>query len=822
MPLGISSYVDPGVYVRERLLPGSITVSSGRVLCIVGTAPRTRRTSDEAIVRGKVYDETLSVAAATPYIATLSSPCDRDRNNAILYKNDQALRLGDWSFNAASLTGGAVALAKFDTSIIHLLTVSLDGKAPTTLELSTQGADTTITTIASELNTALALVSAYGSAYSAVFSTTTTTIANDTLVITSPITTSASDVKVFLSFETAGFDTDMASTVSGAVWAPAIGAGVQADTVLTIIDSLYTSTATYTIEYVSIETTTDPLTNATATNPLDDIVAVGSFPGGTGYVEGTDYEETGNTVDWLISGTTAQAAITSLASTAWAALTTATDEIKLSINGEGPWTVVLTTNVPGAPSAADVAGDINSWMNTNVGPQYAHIASVSGLTVVLTAPSPFENYPTASGAASVIELYDSTGNGVTNIFGIAAASLPYEVNGTGSRPAFGSIYYTSYDYTRPSTDYDLPVRVYDADQLYEYTSPLTLANYDVNQLAIAGEIAFENGVSTLYLVQIDDTTAPGTPTLSQISAAIDVAEESSVITDVVVLDTTETTAVNLMNHVSNMSSLINKKYRRGWYGMARSTAVGDPDTPDTFVYRATQTLQPGNTSSGRGRQILCAPSECSRTLTLEDSREVTVELDGSYLAVANAALFVSLPNPSDAMLGRTITGFLTDTTFETYLQAERYVLAGNGVNVVTLSAGNLKLLDPLTTEAGGGKVIQFEEPSSSAQKDSVTRAIEDSLDANVKGMVPESLSDFITDIKIWISLAISAQINAGVIAPFRNSDGTTREISMITDIKVAQDSADPRSFVFKYWFNLKYVAKRFFGEYSVDNPFFSV
>ena len=121
-----------------------------------------------------------------------------------------------------------------------------------------------------------------------------------------------------------------------------------------------------------------------------------------------------------------------------------------------------------------------------------------------------------------------------------------------------------------------------------------------------------------------------------------------------------------------------------------------------------------------------------------------------------------------------------------------------------------------------GGVIQFEEPSSSAQKDSVTRAVETSLDTNVKGIVPESLSDFITDVKIWISLAIIAQINAGVIAPYRNSDGTTRDINLLTDIVVAQDTTDPRSFTFKYWFNLKYVAKRFFGEYSVDNPFFTV
>ncbi len=121
----------------------------------------------------------------------------------------------------------------------------------------------------------------------------------------------------------------------------------------------------------------------------------------------------------------------------------------------------------------------------------------------------------------------------------------------------------------------------------------------------------------------------------------------------------------------------------------------------------------------------------------------------------------------------------------------------------------------------GPKVVQFEEPSSSAQKDAVTRAVESVLDINVKGLVPDDLDDFVIDIKTWVGLAIKAQINAGVIAPYRNSDGTTRELDFTTDIQALIDSSDPRTFTFKYYFNLKYVAKRFFGEYSVDNPFFA-
>jgi hypothetical protein len=157
--------------------------------------------------------------------------------------------------------------------------------------------------------------------------------------------------------------------------------------------------------------------------------------------------------------------------------------------------------------------------------------------------------------------------------------------------------------------------------------------------------------------------------------------------------------------------MLEKHYRRGWFGMARDTDVGDPDTPDTFVYRATRTLQPGNTSPGRGRLILVAPGNATRTITLEDGREVDVEVDGSYIATAVGALYTSLASPSDVLINKLITGFrVDDDSFGTYLKGERHTLAGNGVTVVTYDAGKLVLLDPLTTEAGGGKVVSFEEP----------------------------------------------------------------------------------------------------------------
>lgn len=824
MAFGVNGYVDPGTYIREKVQPGAVSITSERTLGIVAIAPRTRRTNDEAIVRGKVYNESLTLATSTPYVATLANTSNRDRTQAVLYRNSNALGLGDWSFVTATLVGNEWAAATIDvssgTGTAQYLSLNVDNKGYIKLDLdalvtSVGGTPATATgaNIAAAINAGLVGSSMYGASYSACASSATGA-SFPVITLTGVATDSTSDIKIILSSPAAA---DAASAVSNTAWAPTTGAGVQSATVVQVVDSLYSASDTYTIDYVAVDMLLDVLSNAATATPLSSILFVGAYPGSSSYTQDYDYEANGNYVDWDTTSWT-EATFTGVNGV----FTGTGTDLKIGFNNIDPITVTLSTNLPN-PAAADVAVDINAAFTASAsyGPLYGHVASVSGAAVNLTAPAMFADTPSSKGAASSISFFAGATSGVTDIFGIASSSLPYEVSGTGNRPNFGTVFYSSYDYSRPSTDYATSNLVYTPDQLYDYCSPLTLANYPRNELAVAGEIAFANGISALYITQINDSTAPGYPTPSQVNAAIDVCREKSGITDLVVIDTAEAQAVYLMNHVSSMSSITEKKYRRGWYGMARDTAVGDPDTPDTFVYRATRTLQPGNTSSGRGRQILVAPSNVSRTLVLEDATEVTVQLDGSYLATAVAARFCSLSGPSEALLNKTVTGFLTDSTFQTYLQGQRYTLAGNGVTVVTNEAGNLTLIDPLTTEAGGAKVVQFEEISSSSQKDAVTRAVARALDENVKGVVPDDLADFITDIKTWISIAIKGSISNGDIGTYRNPNGSTRDIDLLTDIEAYQDDNDPRSFVFRYWFNLKYVVKRFFGEYSVDNPFYT-
>jgi len=829
MAISISKYVDPGVYIQEVIAPGAVSVSSERVMCIVGIAPRTRREVDEPITRGKVYEETLTVAASTPHTAQLVNVSNRDRNEAKLYLNGNELGLGDWWFLSAYLVGNEWAGATIDvssgTGTAQYFTISLDGKRVVTLDMNAAvtavggaPAAATATDICDAINYELGnaagtYYSDYGADYAGV-ATHATGAVNEIITIASPSTTPASDVKVFLSLATTN---DGASEISNAAWVPTATAGIQASTWIQIKDESYISTATYTLDYIAIDILTDVLASATATTPLDKIVNVGTYPGGTSFTKNTDYQETGNTLDWT-STVWANSTITGL--TGPYNITAATnDKLYLSINSGTPITITLTAGV--GRTATQIAADINTALNasTYYGPAYAHVASDDGFGAIkLDVPDPFENFPQPKGASSSIEFLDTSDNSFATLFG--TITLPYEVYGVGLRPEFGAEYFATYDYTRPSTDYETAHRVFDPDQLYEYTSPLTLDNYLRNKLCIAGEVAFENEANSVWLVQINDSTTPGIPTQNQINAAIDVCEEKKGITEIVVLDTARATAVYTMQHVSEQSSMLEKHYRRGWYGMARDTDPGDPDTPDTFIYRSTQVLQPGNTSPGRGRHVLCAPGDVERTITLDTQQEITLELDGTYLATAVCAAFTALPSPSSALIGKFVKGF-NEEGFGTYLRGERHAMADKGVTVVTLDAGRFVLLDPLTTEAGGGKVVQFEEPSASAQKDAVTDTIDNLVSTNLVGVVPDDLADFISDVKKWIMIGLLAQINAGTIAPYRDEAGFPRDIDASSDIQVYQSSTDPRTFYFKYWFNLKYPAKRFFGEYSVDNPFFA-
>lgn len=797
------AYQEPGVSQEQQLNPVNLAIiPQASTLAIVGIAPRVKTASNELVRRGQIRNEAVTFSGVAPFQATLAHRANRKQQDSVLVRNGtDVIPDSGYFFVNAQVTGPA---GPFVIPANSYLTVSIDGRQYISIPLTAGGAQTAAN-VAADINAALAGSPFYGAGYA-----TAASAVGAAVRIDSPeANRSKSDIRFIVTpADTAPIALDQATLLFGVV-APFI-----AFTRIEISATYYSATATYTFSYIALTTITDPLSNT----GVQAIIKIGTTPNVTSFTPVTDYVLSGDTVDWTPN---TQAVVAALGAGPYVIVAGVNDKLRFSVNG----LALKTVTFPAGPqTAAALATLINQALIADpaYGPLYGAVASSFG-GLSLTSPNQFLDQPIGQGVNSFIEFFDTPANSVTTLFGIASAQLPYMKTGTANQPIPGATYYVTYTFVRPATDYN-SARVtehlfFNEFDALNYTGNVTADNVSYNKLGLAASVAFDNKAPRVILIQVDDASSPGFPTVNEVKRAIDAAASNGAITDIAVLDTREAVAAYLVTHVTDESTALNKHYRLGWHGMARNTPVGDIDTPNSFVQRARQTLSVPPDSPGRGRSILTAPANISRKVTLPTAAELRVLLDSTYLAVATAAKKTSFNNPATALLRKTLVGFEADD-FQTYEKGERSALASNGVNVITINGSVLTLTDPVTTEQGGGNIIQFIEISAMAQKDTIVRIVDKALDENMVGIVPSDMTTFLNDVKGLIAAALDGAINAELCGRYVDSNGNARSINITTDIQVMQDAQDKRKFRFRYWFNLRYPARNFDGVYSVDNPFY--
>lgn len=932
MALTISTYVDPGVYIQEVIVPGALNLATvPSTPTIIAHGSRSKRANNEAVTRGLVEDESLTMVDVTGTGDSITAPAAfggvadtqtltdtaatfpttvvgksitisggpagnngtftvvaRPSATTITYVNGAGVIDGSFtgtytitphatlanrgnrrvtnttieadgvahsdsaiSYAPAVLTSSVSGTYALVASTNDAISLELDGNTPVTIIFTAGAGATTVsgteitvgestiatlatagaTEVAAAINEALnptdsgantsVTALGYGAAYGAVAVATDNTTTGE-VQITSPVTNATSDVRMFAPITRSamtdffGSEADQDATVD-----------------VNVNRASFDDTATYTADYIDTEDFVDSVSNGPATS----FVRVGAFSGVGTFTENTDYVDASGTLDWSnldASGVITNATTNGIVGTGssppnYDITDTTQDTLRIALDGRAAVDVDLigatnggigyTSVTSGDATAAEVAAAINAVVSVdaNYGARYNSIAdttSVGGNTVIrITSPND-------TNSSSVALSNPTTASAMSEVFGLSATQTSTSL-GNGTRPASASVYFVTYEYDRPSADYNNPQQFFNIDQGLAFTGPLAADN----PLSIGIDLAFKNGAPTCIVIQVDDATSEGSPTRLEYQDALAAAETKSTATDICLLSTDLATQVDILQHVENQSSPTEQNFRRAWYGMARGTSIGDRDTPDTFVFRATQTLQVAADSPGRGRHILVAPpgvEGISKTIALENGTTVKLDLDSTYLALACAARMASFTSPAEALARKTITGFdITEGDFTPWVRGERAAMAQDGVTVVTFDAGRFILLDPTTTERGGGGLISFEQISGSTQKDNINRKVQQALDANIIGIVPSDLADFIIDIKLFIANVLAGEIGAGAIGPFRDSNGNTRPIDLNRDIVVEQDPNDPTQFFFKFFFNLRYPALRLFGEFSVDNPFFT-
>lgn len=572
-------------------------------------------------------------------------------------------------------------------------------------------------------------------------------------------------------------------------------------TTISISSQYFNANYQYVIDYVAPSQEQDALLNAGATQ----IDSVGSFSGIASFKAGVDYQLTGGKVDWSLTAPATLAGIP-----AGPFDLSANFNLAFSLDSNQTLTVNCQGATPAATTAAEVIAKLNTALNasSSYGLPYMSAASIgTGGNIVLTGV-------TEGSAGSIVLSLASANPANLAIFGIANTALPLTVLGVGSEPALGSTYYVTYEIPRPDTDFLAPMQFFSSAAAYAVVGYPDITNPMGNYV----NLCFKNGAPSVYCVITEQNGSGGTQSTDQdFINGIAASETDSAMTEIVPISTSLNVQIALYQSVINMSSLLNRKRRRGWFGMARGTPVGDMDTPGSAVYMAAVTLQvPGN-SPGRGRFVLMYPSECSSVITLQNGQQVTMNFDGTALAAATASVLSGFTSAATSLMNATLQQFTAITSVDT---PTRQFLTPNGVCVVSLKGGIPILLDPMTTEAGGGGLEEFEEISVGVQKDKVAVLIEEAVDSDLVGIVPDDLSDFINDIKEVVGLELKAIVDSGDIGKYTNSDGSARDVNFQTDVIAAQSATDKEQFTFGYWFNGRYPAKRFFGQFSVDNPFF--
>jgi hypothetical protein len=382
----------------------------------------------------------------------------------------------------------------------------------------------------------------------------------------------------------------------------------------------------------------------------------------------------------------------------------------------------------------------------------------------------------------------------------------------GIEPDPGNIYYVTADILRPDTMYNTPVTCYDSNTMRKLMGPMATDN----DLMIGGIIAMEdNNAPSVMFIQVKDADGDGVHSATDFQAAITASETTGRLTDVIPLNAFSVLA-DVLNSNERMNDPFERKDRAAWIGTPIGTLIGDTDTADTKIFLATRTMQLFGENEARGTRILIGNSWVRKAIQLRDGSSVTVDLDGSFLAVAAAAQNAAFTDPATMLLRRNVSGF---SFIDTYEESEELRLGGASILFCEdVGSGVYRWKESVTVDTSSS---DNNEISAMNQRFFVTRDLRESMDANLVAYVPDSLETGIGAVVSFIATKLSDYVGRGLIAPYTDDSGGSRPIDPQTDIQVVRDTTDKLLYHFKYWYNIRYGIKRLFGLYSVDRRFWN-
>jgi len=396
----------------------------------------------------------------------------------------------------------------------------------------------------------------------------------------------------------------------------------------------------------------------------------------------------------------------------------------------GQTTIYVSYNYSGVATGEAVVQ--NSTRNTQVGivakgGNLVSIISVSGASSAYPA-SGTVTLPDTSGYGTSGSGYYQSGNSINwNQVNPAAYGYP-----AATVPAVNDVFYVNYTYNKPASAYSPKSYVTFTDVVNAYgqvadwnlvTSGVNAGTYQlasINPLVLGASVAFQNNASLVMLVQ---NSGAGTTAGDYLNTLAELQTKTVDLIVPITIGSGLASIINGVNYVTNntgtngnmatgeiaqalyytklhcdtMSNAINKMERVS-LGSLGAAEVGDINTPNTYIYEASVSLDDKRIS-------LIAPG--TTTLQLQDPAGVfqNINVDGSFLAVAVAALSASpLNDVATPLTNQQLTGFTAISAStpghvsENYQNVEMNNLAAAGCMVIAQQGPKIYVRQQLTTD----------------------------------------------------------------------------------------------------------------------------
>lgn len=383
----------------------------------------------------------------------------------------------------------------------------------------------------------------------------------------------------------------------------------------------------------------------------------------------------------------------------------------------------------------------------------------------------------------------------------------------GPEPAPGQYYYVTSLVLRPTSEYNTPIFFSSYD---DGAAPFLGPAATDNDIMIGAQLALKDNFATgAYVIQVYDSDQDGVYSTYDYEIAIDKALSVTKNTDLIVLGKSETLSRQMVINEQCNNPFIDHVNLALWVGMPTGSTIGSVDEPGSFVYTCQRTLQLPVESQSRGTRVCIPNSEATKTIQLGDGSQVSVTLDGSYIALAVASLNASYADPNTLLLDQTISGFDTMQTFN----EDEINQIGTASGLVIYNAGTesipvFKVLEGITIDNTSDDLHEINvaiNVRTFTQSD-----MREFLRTTAIGILPTSDADGVAYWRTQIVLRLNYYLSQGIIGSYQDDNGGVRELDPNTDVQVLRSKTRKTSITFLYLWWGRFGITRGFGLYAVD------